>query len=281
MKRKQTKYNCRQIELYTVSTMAWKSCLNNLSRFAEWSTLYTSEYIEAQLKAVEAAATLPGALVRNSQQVSLRIELMECGEQNLYNWQSLKLYIMKAMPEALAIIAVKAAGSSYYEKAANNSWSNMQSLLNTGVNFIRLNAERLLVNNTTPSTFLTAFASDAKRFITLMDQYYLIESDNCLAARTKVDANNAIYTELIRMLNDAKLIFKKDAALKRQFVFSALVQKVSRPHPAQMPQVLSNDTTTLFIDDASVNPFVNTKKDAGEMFIMPLYEAIPAQQKVA
>ena len=185
------------------------------------------------------------------------------------------------MPEPFATTTIKAAGSCYYEKAANNSWSNMQSLVNTGVNFIGLNAERLLANNTTPATFLTAFASDAQRFIDLMVRYYEIESDNCVAASIKVDANNAVYAELIKMLNDAKLIFKKDAALKRQFIFNTLVQKISRPQQAQLPPALGNDTSTLFIKDTLVNPSVDTKKDAGEMLIMPLYEAITAHQKVA
>ena len=92
-----------------------------------------------------------------------------------------------------------------------------------GKNFITNHLAELTANNNMP----VIFESDYDAAKTLFDtnyQDYLNEIELAVVAtQTKVVSNNAVYDEVIKMMDDGKEIFRDDEAVKKQFVFDEVL----------------------------------------------------------
>jgi len=112
-----------------------------------------------------------------------------------------------------------------------------------------------------PATFAAEYATASSDFLTLYDRFTDAEQDSQEATDEKINANNAIYTKLISMFEDAQIIYENDPSKRERFVFQLVYAMITRPTGGDSvtnTQVLIRGKVTGLstgepIQDASVN----------------------------
>lgn len=220
-------YGSTQAELYTIARLGWNSCRQHLTDFADFKARYNETYIDNQLAAVNAAELLPDFQARNEPAEIIRIQLVEQVRLILDLWQRLKRYVADAFPRNQQKAKLEAAGSSYYNKASRNNWDSVQALLVNASSFITNNLTALTLNENMPPSFQTTFETAKSDFMLGHQAFLDNEEASRIGRQNKVEANNAVYTVLINMFLDGQEIFKRNSAVKAQFIFDRVLQLVS------------------------------------------------------
>lgn len=247
----QSKYNCTQAELYTIVQQGWNSCLAQLAAFTAFSAAYVTGLITARLAALTAAQALPDFQARNSIAEALRTDLQAQNDVVLNLFQSLKRYISYAFPAVQHQAQWDAAGWGYYASAAALNWDDTANMLVSMDNFITANSVALLLNSNMPTAFGATVASAKTDFDTLHADFLDARQAAYVATEDKVNANNAIYDDLIAMFADARCLGFSEALMK-QFTFSSILTLISGTGVATLKGVITDDVTGLPIDGASV-----------------------------
>ena len=211
--------------LYTICVAAWNMCSQNLLKFSSHSPLYTEAFIADALQAVQDAKQLPESRQTIAFRKEARVNLLNATRLVQLNWQTLKTYIIRAFAEDMVQAKLEAAGSALYSKASIDNWTGVRSLIDMTNTFITNNVEELIANNNMPADFQATFKANGDNCIALSALYNQTDREKEMATAGKIDANNAIYASLIKMLKDGQLIFQDDAILKPQFTYSYLVSK--------------------------------------------------------
>ena len=223
----QALYAMKQAELYTICLMAWDSCSAHLTDFTAFSAGYTAPAITGRKAQVLAAKALPDYQARNSTAEIMRVQLIDTNKASCDLWQKLKRYISYAFPSSQWQIQWDAAGMNYYLNASNLNWDSTEQLMNAGKAFITANSAALLLNNNMPAGFAATFTTATTTF-TARHQAYLQEREDVrIDTQTKIVANNQIYSNLIAMLADGKIIYENDPAVKNEFTLTTLMSIVS------------------------------------------------------
>lgn len=223
----QTNYRCSQQELYSCCLLGWTSCTNNLPAFTAFKSKYNAPFITTQLASVDAAKRLKGNQARAAQSETYRIELVLLAISCRNNFQALKRYIMEAYAPQMQKPQLEAAGQEFFTKATQNNWEAIESLNNYGEIYITDNATILGTAGYMPPTFATQFIADATAFTAKHLLFMNQEEADEEGTQEKVEANNGIYTQLIKMCLDGQEIFKNDPAKYKQFVFAEILIKAS------------------------------------------------------
>src|SRR6185312_3262071 len=124
---------------------------------------------------------------------------------------------MRAFAEDMVQAKLEAAGSALYPKASIDNWTGVRSLIDMANTFITNNLDELIANDNMPADFKSTFKANGDNCIALSALYNQTDREKEMATAGKLEANNAIYDSLIKMLKDGQLIFKDDAILKPQF----------------------------------------------------------------
>lgn len=220
-------YAMKQAELYTICLMAWDSCTAHLTDFTAFSAGYTSASVLARKAQIASAKALPDYQARNSQAETLRVGLLTVNDSCCSLWQKLKRYITYAYASNLWQINYDAAGMEYYATASNYNWDSTEQLMNAGKAFITANSAALLANANMPATFSATFSAATLDFTTKHQAYLQEREDVRIDTQTKVLANNQIYTNLVAMLADGKLIYDTNPAIRNEFTLTTLMSIVS------------------------------------------------------
>lgn len=244
-------YNCTQAELYTIVALGWASCLANLASFTSFSAAYVTGLVTARQADLVAAQTLPDFQARNAIAETFRLELIPLNSGVCNMFQRLKRYISIAFPAAQHQSQWDAAGLPYYAAAASYDWDATQQMLVSMTNYIALNSVALLANSNMPSTFSTDLSADSLAWNAKHTEFLAARQDAYVATEAKVNANNAIYADLIAMFSDAAVL-GFSPALAGQFVFSSLLTLISGTGVATLQGVITDDVTGLPIAGASV-----------------------------
>jgi hypothetical protein len=141
----------------------------------------------------------------------------------MINWQLLKRYIIQAFDKNMVEVMLQAAGESFYKKATLYNWRAVRKLVDTSNVFVGQYLDALTSNGNMPAGFQTTFAAAGKNFMSLSESFFRIKMDKETATQKKLDANNAIYRNVIEMLKDGQQIFRNDFTAKNQFIFKNLV----------------------------------------------------------
>jgi hypothetical protein len=245
-------YRCSQQDLYTVTNLAWQSCLQHQAAFFNFSELYTEAFIQGKIQQVLDASNLPDEQARSSQSEILRIDLSKSATANLGNWQKLKRYISKAWAEEYQKARLEEAGQKYYLKAGNEDWESVKGLLSSGSNFIDNNVAALTANLNMPASFQTTFDDDKATFFQLHQQFLDSEESVRIETDNKINANNAVYKDNISMCLDGQEIFKDNEAVKRQFVFDQLLNLASGTGTAGIRGTVTDSATNLPIENVNL-----------------------------
>lgn len=219
-------YNCKQGELYTICNLGWDACAANLAAFAGLSAVYTAPFVSAKKAAIIVAANLPDFQARNSIAEIIRLALAADNVQVLNFFQRLKHYISVAFPGVQWQIAWDAAGWGHYAAARKEDWDSTALMLISMNNYVTANSAALLAGANMPAGFAAGLTTLTASFTANHYDYVQAREAAALAAEIKLEANNAIYTDLMTMFGAAKLL-GFSAALIKQFTFASLLQLIS------------------------------------------------------
>jgi len=245
-------YRCSQQELYSCCLLGWTSCSENLAAFTAFKSKYDLAFVTTQLASVDDAKRLKGNQARSAQSETYRIELVALADQCRSNWQSLKRYIVEAFAPEMQKPQLEAAGQEYYTKATQNNWEAIESLNNFGETYIADNEAILASAGYMPLTFKPDFVAACTAFTAKHLQFMNQEETDEEGTQEKIEANNAIYTQLINMCLDGQEIFKNNEAKYKQFVFADILIKASSVGTAGIRGIVRDAATQLPIAGVSV-----------------------------
>lgn len=249
----QTDFNCSQEELILVANKGWESCLAKRDPFfVNFKPKYTTLFITGKVTAVTAADDLPNEQQRLDAQETARVNLVAINKAGCQKWQTLKRYIADAFPENVVQIKWNAAGMTNYEEATHENWESVKDLMRMGNKFITDNLTTLTANDNMPSAFQATFSTAKTATGDALTAFLAAESNSVTGAQTKVDALNAVHSDLMSMFLDGQEIFADNVALKKQFTFEQVLALVSGTGPQGFKGTITNTLDNSPIENALV-----------------------------
>jgi hypothetical protein len=271
---RKTNYPCTQPELYAVARTGWDAYNAHFTAFATYRGYYDRELSATAFAQISAAEALPDNQTRNAQSEIHRIQLSALADTCLAQWQTLKRYITTSFPEPELKSRYNEAGASRYPEAQNYNWEQLQMLNVQAANFITLHSVALSAGDNMPTTFAAAYTAAAAAYAAKMQQYHYREEQSVLDTNAKINANNALYTQLINMFKDGQEIFKNQDQIKRQFTFDTVLSIISAPAQAGIRGIVTSALDASPIPNASIDILStsqHTNTDAqGHYLLKPL-----------
>jgi hypothetical protein len=218
-------YDCKQNELYSVALIGWKSFMDNQAAFEAFNTRYTALFGTDMKAAVVSAKQLPDEFQRSDVHKTLRNDLKAAAENALIKWQQLESFIINGFDEEDQESKKLAAGHAYYAAASHEDWESVDSLLNDVTTFIGLHLAELGTGGM-PATFPGELGTVKTTFEGLYEAFTDAELDAPEQTDAKINANNEVYRNLMKMFNDGLKIFRNSAALKSRFTFSHVLELI-------------------------------------------------------
>ena len=232
-------YSCAQPDLYLACRNGWWLCQKHLAAFAAVKPKYTEGYVQESLDAIDITDLLPDVNARYTEYDLVRMSLLKCNTDIINQFMLLLGYIDDAYPSEERDIMYRSAGSAFLAKAKNNNWASMAGLLSAAVPFLEKYQDTLeatvktpSVKNNMPAIFTEKFKGLASIFNGLYKEYKDTDGAGIDKTSEKIEANNAIYKDLISMFDDAKRIFNDTPELKSEFNFPNMLSKVRGNKPA-------------------------------------------------
>jgi len=218
-------YPCGQQELYTIGENGWASYLEHLARFSAKKSTYTAQKAADALTALRAAEAMPDEASRESVHVLLRIQLVDLASVCLIAWGDLDSYIMDGFPENEQESRRNDAGHGYYARALGEDWEGVKGLMTSGAEFIAAQDAALTAGGMLP-TFPGEFAAARTAFLDKYLEFTQAEELSKTLTDAKIEANNAVYRELMRMFKDGQKYFRFEAAIRERFVFERVWEMI-------------------------------------------------------
>jgi hypothetical protein len=250
-------YNTTELELYAIAELGYNNLQTDLVFFAAKKPKYTPAYLDALRLTRTNAIALPDEEARNVNYQVLRNNLSETFlPPILDNFNDLKGYIKDAWPGEKPEPRYEAAGGTKYAKAAAKNWENVIGLNSSMQTFITANNANLTAPGGMPATFVTKVNSDAVNF-TNAYELFAVARETGVARAEKVIANNLLHSELMSVMEDGvMMVYRNDAAKKKNYVFDTLKDIVSPPGSASLRVLVLKDD-----DSAVANVAVKIKKE--------------------
>lgn len=255
--RPKAEYSCTQQELYQVCFLIWDSYLENVADFTNENTTYTTAFGQTNRAAVLAAKQLPDFQQRDEASETFGVLLKEAADECIIKWQSLEGYIKKSFPKNVLKAKLEAAGSSHYEKAANNNWEEVSALMESGRKFIADNTAALTTGGM-PSGFPAAYNLKRTDFENVYTQFKDAQQDAEELRDDKINANNDLHRAISSLNEDGQKIYRKNAAKRERFTFSTVLELVSGAG-ATTKTVTIAPSSSVTVDGVRANsPITNT-----------------------
>ncbi len=262
--RPQAMYASTQSELYAICTIGWNSYAENQPDFEAFNTLYTALYGTDAQAEVDAALNLPGFQERNEAAEISFVQLNEAHALCILKWKSLRSYIKSSYPSEFQKAKIESAGYDHYAKAANKNWDETTAMLTAGQHFIDNNTADLTTGGM-PAAFTAEYTDAFHSFTGLYSKFTDFEQDEQEGTDLKLNANNKIYSKLIRMFEDAQIIYEHDPSKRERFVFAQVKKLITNPGNAgSIPAdtiVIKGVVSDLNTDNAIANASINTTPD--------------------
>lgn len=238
------KYNCTIDELYEICRTGWQSFLDNLAAFTDFSLGYTAPLAVTRNTAIDTAEAAPDDPARDADHVVKRVGLENQAKACLKLWRQLARYIVKAYADSsIQKARLAEAGQNDYERAADNNWEKVKSVLLSGKSFMALHSADLLANNNMPVGFPAIYNAARGVFLPLLTAFITSESGTAIGTDAKIALNNAIFDDLMHMLDDGKFIFEDDEARTGLFTFVNIKNLISSPGAAGANMTMVDSVT--------------------------------------
>lgn len=223
--RPRPEYGCGQQDLYTVCDTIAISLEAHTAAFEAYSTNYTSTSGPDLRGAVKSARELPDEAQREADHSILRKELVDMKDSCLEVWQQLTSYIRDGFDKEVYKEQLNAAGHGYYASAQNEDWDDVNGLMQAGAGYISDNAAKL-TGGGMPTGFDVTFDTAKSNFAVKYEAFLQSLEASKVATDEKVNANNKIYRDTVRVCEDGKRIFRKSAAVREEFTFDVVLALV-------------------------------------------------------
>ncbi len=251
-------FNCSQANFIVVVQTGINSFHQFLPNFTGFSPVYSREWSDLLQAKLDTAAALPDEDTLRSTSESKRRDLIKAHRLTCKAWQSLKRYIAKVFESDLVVLKLKAAGSNYYARAYADGWPEAQQMFINAQNFIEINREQLLT--VMPADFQESFNSLTKDFKAKLADYEQSKEAISEGTQTRVKALNEIHRTFMEMMLDGQAIFEDDDAIRKQFIFTEILGKVSGPGLAGIRGVVTEVLKNTLITNATITITDNTGK---------------------
>jgi hypothetical protein len=234
------RYPCTQRELFAVCLTGWKNCLQNISRFNAFRPLYTEAYVDSRLKEIARVDELPGRSKRSAQQDLARIALKKKLEECQLTWKKLKLAIPTIFPGSEQDAHYKDMGQEYYEASKHFKWEACTGLMNAALSFSQQHAALLESSPLLGPGIVTEIKTLTDALQAALGKYLDKRQEFGKGADHKTNACNELHKDLTLMLTDAKMIFKNDPSILKDFHFDTILDFVSGHGSAGIKGNISN-----------------------------------------
>ncbi len=229
---KTPKYKCAQDVFYVIARAGWRICRKNVAAFAARKPKYTEGYINERLAKIDEVDYLPDATGRYIDYDLTKMELEKCKQTILIEFGVLLSYIRDAFPTTEVETMSRAAGDYLVADAKKGGWTKTTALLSAAVPFIEKYQTKLLrgyktpdVLDNMPANFLAMFQDLQETFGDLFDQIQDADETGQKQTGEKVAYNNALYADLMDMLDDADVFFQGNKDLLNEFSYNNLKKK--------------------------------------------------------
>jgi len=216
--RPQPAYPCGQQDLYTLIETGWRSYEEHLPAFSTYKTFYTQTTADNQLAALKSAREMPDEASREEVHKTLRKKLKQLAVGCTTQWSFLDGYIMDGFDEEHYQDKRMAAGHGYYRGAQQQDWESVKGLMTSGKLFIGSNLVVLTDDGGMPGGFETGFVTLQEDFEKKHQEFLQAEEQAKALTDAKIEANNALYRALTKMFRDGLRIFRRQAAIREQFM---------------------------------------------------------------
>jgi hypothetical protein len=224
-----SKYNCTQAELYAIANITLNSFQEYLAAFTAFKSIYTATYYADRVAELNAAIALPYFQQRDEPVEVARVALKNKAEESLVAWQALKSYIEGTFKDNLEKAYLESAGAELYRRAAGENWDVLKQMLAMASQFITDHGLEMTNADMMPIGFASDFETLRLDVDALYTDFKAKEQNFKQVTAAKINANNALYDNIITIMKDGKKIFRNDAALRDRFVFKKVKAIVTPP----------------------------------------------------
>lgn len=226
--RPRAEYSCAQKDLYTIIRTGWISYEEQLPAFMAYKTSYTATTGTDQLAALETARLMPDQDSRTDLHKSLRIAMIPKAELCIRMWTDLSSYIRDGFAPEYYDTKRLSAGYAYFNGALGMDWDSVAELMVQGLAFADSNTAALTAGGM-PATFITDMQTAKDDFETNYAEFLTTLEDTKRMVDEKIVANNTLFSTMMAMFEDAKKIFRDNAALREQFIYERLLAMINPP----------------------------------------------------
>ncbi len=237
-------FSCSQPLMYQTARTMWINCKEFIIQMGGFKSFYTVDYCDARIAEIDAAEAMKSEAARALQHESVRFDLVTLADDVRGNWQALKQYISSVYKEKeLREMNWRAAGWSSYDRASDDNWTSVQSLISEGKKYIEENLDTLTENNNMPVTFPATFIAAGSAFNSKLVDFGQAQETAGVETDAKNNANNDVYSKAIDMGQDGQFVMRKDESKRKQFSFEA-VSEMLEPKGSSTLVVELRDTET-------------------------------------
>ena len=249
-------FNCSQSDFILVVETGLNSFHEYLASFTARSPKYVLAWETTMRTDLAAAEAMPTEEVRDAEMSALGVELSEQGDLCRNFYQRLKGHIAAAFPENLVEIKQQAAGQKLYEKASENNWPSLLTMLSMAARFVAANVATLTANDEMPPAFPAEFDAAIAEFRLRLSTYQDFKETIMVERQERVAALNDIHKRLMPMMTTGQDIFKDNEAVRTQFVFNDVLKRITGPGLAGLDGKVTDNGTNLPISGALVKLFL-------------------------
>lgn len=235
-------YDCEADVLYDAANLGWEHYDGIQPKFQLRSESFTKELSTEARNAIKAAEALPDNATRQLAAKNALSEMKRLNPIIRGEWQVLEFYIRKAYPTT-SEAELDSAGYPYFTESGNDQWLSTENLVKKAKAYMTKNLAKLLENNNMPVGFPDAFTELGDSFIAQRNIRNLAIGTSESGTADKVAANNAVYLQLINMLEMGKLINRNNPTEYKKFVFNELKKYGKGNKPAGAKGTVKADGT--------------------------------------
>lgn len=243
-------FNCSQSDFIIVVETGINSYLQYLPRFTEFSPVYSTGWSDALTFRLTNAAAMPDEDTRRSESEAIRKELVKLNRMCCKAWQALKRYISRSFEPDIVYLKLKAAGANYYKLAANDGWPEASQMFTNAKNFIEANAKKLAA--VMPASFPASFDKKVEEFRKTLALYEQSKETIMEGTQNRRKELNSIHRDFMEMMLDGQEIFSDDEAVRKQFVFTDILSRVSGAGLAGIRGSITDTVTNAAIANATI-----------------------------
>jgi Carboxypeptidase regulatory-like domain len=247
----EAKYDCEPDVLYDAARLGWDHYDAIQPQFELKSGIFTKELSVNARKAIDEAEAMPENAARQLAAKNALSEMRKLNPLVTGEWQVLEFYIRKAYPNT-ADAELDAAGYKHFTEAIKDQWGNTESLVKVAKKYMAANSAKLLEGKNMPEGFPAAFGTLGDEFIAQRNIRLVALGTSETGTTEKIVANNAVYDQLLMMLEMGKLLSRNNATEYKKFVFDNLKNTVRGRKPAGAKGMVKADESFRPIANATL-----------------------------